>query len=193
MDDGLDLDLLDAAPRRALCAVCERPASVCWCAAVPPAPIPLHRTRVLILQHPLEVRPHMLIVLHPHAPRSPPLCSTLPVPMLVLVLLMVYPLDPYAHPSPSLCSSSSIPMLIDVHPLSSSLSLCLSRRHRLPIRTAGCCGRCRCCSAALRRTRSPSSCAAGSATRASATSPQSQRRSTTQTRSCSTLHRTVRR
>ncbi|VFQ78515.1 unnamed protein product [Cuscuta campestris] len=40
---------------RRKCTKCDRPASVCLCAAIPPEPIPIY-TRVVVLQHPHERR-----------------------------------------------------------------------------------------------------------------------------------------
>ena len=53
------LPLLTAAAcfsARPLCARCERPPSVCYCADLPPTPLRLANSQVLILQHPVESR-----------------------------------------------------------------------------------------------------------------------------------------
>ena len=47
---------------RALCARCLRPNSVCICDALPPAPLSLTRTRLLILQHPVEAKKRVATV-----------------------------------------------------------------------------------------------------------------------------------
>jgi len=43
-------------PNRVPCTRCERPIVVCICAGLPPTPLKLARSRVIVLQHPHELR-----------------------------------------------------------------------------------------------------------------------------------------
>lgn len=43
-------------PKRSICSRCERPELVCLCSHLPPSPIRLNRTSVVIFQHPNEIK-----------------------------------------------------------------------------------------------------------------------------------------
>ena len=43
-------------PKRTICTRCERPELVCLCSHLPPSPIHLNRTSVVIFQHPNEIK-----------------------------------------------------------------------------------------------------------------------------------------
>ncbi len=43
-------------PKRTICSRCERPELVCLCSHLPPIPIHLHHTSVVIFQHPGEIK-----------------------------------------------------------------------------------------------------------------------------------------
>lgn len=55
LDDGLSEKDWNG-PKRSICARCERPELVCLCSHLPPTPIHLDHTSVVIFQHPNEVK-----------------------------------------------------------------------------------------------------------------------------------------
>ena len=50
----LDEELVSETDQRSICRNCERPERVCWCQYLPNPPLKLHRSKVIILQHPNE-------------------------------------------------------------------------------------------------------------------------------------------